>query len=471
MLAIDSLQTGEDVFQMKISDLKQKWKDKTILIVGCGATGLSVAKFLHKNGIEFTIADSRENVTDISVEDRQYQIISGEFRESVFENSDILIVSPGVSIKHPYIQKAIHQNKEVIGDVELFCQLTDKPIIAITGSNGKSTVTTLVGKILNALDIDAEVGGNIGIPSLDLLQEHEPQCYILELSSFQLETTSSLKAIASVVLNLSEDHMDRYDSFAEYINAKKKILNNSESIVVNIDDPLVVELSESIKANKITFGLDLNKNPDFYIDKYNASEWVFQKSNPLLDISNLKVVGQHNKQNILAALSLCSVFEVELSQAVNVLNEFTGLEHRSQVISHYNNVTWINDSKATNIGATSAALKGFSGNDLFLILGGQAKGQKFSDLLPAITSNVKHIFVFGEDSNLIFTALKDVCEAKLTQSKTLEQVIELIRNVVKDDDVVLFSPACASFDQFDNYMHRGKVFTQTVLEKVEGVKS
>ena len=254
----------KDNIRMKVSDLKLEWKDKNILIVGCGASGISCANFLSKHGIEFSIIDSRESVANVEDIKQQYKIIFGEFQEDFFSAADILIVSPGVSIKHPFIQKAIKEDKEILGDVDLFCRLVSAPIIAITGSNGKSTVTTLVGEILNASDINTKVGGNIGVPCLELLdsditgsslaQEAEADCYVLELSSFQLETTSHLKAYASVILNLSEDHMDRYDSFLDYCNAKQKILNDSKYTIINLDDKLVSKLSKT--ENSVTFSLN-----------------------------------------------------------------------------------------------------------------------------------------------------------------------------------------------------------------------
>lgn len=466
MLAIKESTIGNDEIRMKISDLKLEWKGKSILVVGCGASGLSCANFLSKHDIDFSIIDSRtdvenysgfENIANIK---QQYKIVFGEFQENYFKAADILIVSPGVSIKHPYIQAAIEQGKEVIGDVDLFCQLTDVPIIAITGSNGKSTVTTLVGEILKAANMNIKVGGNIGVPCLELLEENGAECYVLELSSFQLETTSHLKAFASVILNLSEDHMDRYNSFMDYCDAKQKIFNNSENIIVNLDDELVRKLSEAYEnsSNKITFGLDDSSKPDFHLAIKDGNEWVFHNGIPVVDISNIKVVGQHNKINILAALSLCSVFDIDLGKTGRAINAFSGLEHRSQLVDSTDGVQWINDSKATNIGATSAALKGFANSPVYLILGGQSKGQNFSELFPALTSNVKQIIIYGEDAALISSALKNETDIKLICTQTLEQSVELVNETVSKKDVVLFSPACASFDQFDNYMQRGDSF-------------
>lgn len=467
MLAHKSLISGKDKIEMKISELKLQWKDKSILIVGGGITGLSCARFLKKNSFDFVIVDSRSSVISITDIKNKFEIICGEFKEHYFNTADILIVSPGISIKHPYIQQAIQQGKQVIGDVALFCMLTDVPIIAITGSNGKSTVTTLVGELLNSSGLEARVGGNIGVPCLELLNEREPDCYILELSSFQLETTANLDAYVSVILNLSEDHMDRYDSFSDYCAAKRQVFNNSKNIVVNTDDPKTVELTESINVNKITFGLDNKAKLNFYIDTKNESEWVYHDGKPLIDISNIKILGQHNKLNILAVLSLCSVFDVELNKTEKVINQFAGLEHRSQVISMRKGVRWINDSKATNIGATSAALKGFSNYPVCLILGGQAKGQNFSDLVPMLSDNVKQIIIYGEDADLIFRSIEPATEIVVKKVQTMEESISLLEPLVIKGDVVLFSPACASFDQFDNYMHRGQSFVSAVQYRVE----
>ncbi len=467
MLARNNLNLGSNKTEVKISDLKLQWKDKAILIVGGGVTGLSCARFLKKHGLDFVIVDSRSSVISITDIQNKFEIICGEFQEHYFTNADILIVSPGISIKHPYIQAAIQQKKQVIGDVALFCTLTDAPIIAITGSNGKSTVTTLVGEILNSAGLEARVGGNIGVPCLELLTDNEPDCYVLELSSFQLETTPNLDAYVSVVLNLSEDHMDRYDSFLDYCNAKKKIFKNTQNIVVNTDDQRTVELTESININKITFGLENKTGLNFYLDTHNGVEWVFHNGKPLISISNIKIAGQHNKLNILAVLSLCSVFDIELGKTEKVISQFTGLEHRSQVISTKKGVRWVNDSKATNIGATSAALKGFSDYPLYLILGGQSKGQNFMELVPFITKNIKQIIVYGEDAELIFNTIRSVPELSVTKVQTLEEAIKFIEPYVIRGDVVLFSPACASFDQFDNYVHRGQSFISIVQDSVE----
>jgi len=464
MLAQDNL--GKDRIGMKISELKAQWKDKSILIVGSGLTGLSCANFFNENNFNFNIIDSRSKDSKVTDIKNKFNIVWGEFQSSYFERADILIVSPGVSIQHPLIQKAVQQGKILLGDVALFCMLTDTPIIAITGSNGKSTVTTLVGEILNSTHLEARVGGNIGVPCLDLLQDSEPDCYVLELSSFQLETTSNLDAYVSVILNLSEDHMDRYNSYDEYCVAKQQVYNNTRNIVVNTDDGRTVELTESINVNKITFGLQNKAKLNFYIDSINGTEWVFHNNEPLLDVSNIKIMGQHNKLNILAVLSLCSVFDVELSKTAEVINNFAGLEHRSQVISLKKGVRWINDSKATNIGATSAALKGFSAYPVSLILGGQSKGQDFSELTVVLNENIKQITIYGEDAELILTAITGSSNLSVNRVETLEDAVVFVEQQVTEGDIVLFSPACASFDQFDNYMHRGEAFISAVKNKV-----
>jgi len=480
MLAVKRNISGIDKTIMNIANLKLEWKEKNILIVGCGVSGISCANFLSRNDIKFSIIDSRTNIKNISNINQRYTIKFGDFQENDFSTADIIIVSPGVSIKHPFIQKAIAEGKEVFGDVDLFCRLVDAPIIAITGSNGKSTVTTLVGDILNASNINAKVGGNIGVPCLDLLsldllsldllgQDHfdsdhsyeaKVDCYVLELSSFQLETTSHLKAYASVILNLSEDHMDRYDSFLDYCNAKQRILNDSKYTIINLDDKLASKLSHA--EDSITFSL--STKADFTLGLKSGKEWIFHNEKPFLDISKLRIVGQHNKSNILAAISLCSVFDIALDKTAQAINTFSGLEHRSQLISNYKNVQWINDSKATNVGATRAALNGFSNRPLYLILGGQSKGQDFNELLPVLTNNIKQIFIYGEDSDLIANSIKEKTKISIQCLPTLKESINEISKLVIDDDVVLFSPACASFDQFDNYMHRGQSFVQYVNE-------
>jgi len=466
MLVNRNLDLGEDEIEMRISELKSQWKDKAVLIVGAGATGLSCANFLYKQNINFTIIDSRRSVANIIDIQNKFEIIYGDFQADYFDAVDILIVSPGVPVQYPYIQRALQHGKQIIGDVALFCMLANAPVIEITGSNGKSTVTTLVGEILNSLKLDARIGGNIGVPCLELLTNVEPDCYVLELSSFQLETTANLTATASVILNLSEDHMDRYDSFTDYFSAKQKIFENSKNIIVNLDDAQTVELTKKLNINKVTFSLNNKSKANFYIDNNNGSEWVWFNKKPLINISNIQIVGQHNKLNILAALSLCSVLDIDLNKTEDAINEFSGLEHRSQVISTQKGVQWINDSKATNIGATTAALRGFLNKPIILILGGQSKGQDFSELIPVLTENIKQIIIYGEDADLIFNAIKSIPSLSIKKVATLEESICFIEPLVVEGDVVLFSPACASFDQFDNYMQRGRCFVSAVQNKV-----
>jgi len=447
---------GFDKERMHISNLKLEWKNKSILIVGAGATGISCAEFLTQNGIDFKIVDSREALT---IKKNFVNVIYGEFQRHFFDEADVLIVSPGLSLMQPLLQQAIQQGKDVIGDVELFCRLTNKPIIAITGSNGKSTVTTLVGNILNALNLLVKIGGNIGVPCLELLKhDDEIDCYVLELSSFQLETTFSLKAHASAILNLSEDHLDRYSSYDDYCNAKKKILLNAENVIINRDDELVVEFSRNSVVKITSFSLS-DPSADLHIKDNNK---VFLGNQKILDLSKIKLIGQHNKSNILAALSLCSVFDIDLTKAQKVINNFSGLEHRSQVVSEHAAAMWINDSKATNIGATRAALKGLSDKPVYLILGGQAKGQDFNELVPVLTNNIKEIIVYGEDAGLITSKIENKIEMKISRVDILENAVKSINEKVALGDFVLFSPACASFDQFDNYMQRGDCFVAAV---------
>ena len=455
----ENLMSGNNTISMNLSDLKIEWQNKHVLIVGAGATGLSCAKFLQSNQIDFKLVDSRPELNGIQAD---FNIELGDFSELTFTKADILIVSPGVSIQHALIQKAMQSGKEIIGDVELFSRLATKPIIAITGSNGKSTVTTLVTELLNSKGIVAEIGGNIGIPCLDLLdKDFKTDCYVLELSSFQLETTNNLKTIASIILNLSEDHMDRYDSRLDYFLAKKKILSNAMNIVVNLDDSNVVDFCSEFDSNKITISLE-NKTADFHIEKINNTEYIYNGESVVMDLSNIKLVGEHNKLNILAALALTSVLDSEIKETAEVVNNFTGLAHRSQEVSRHNQLQWINDSKATNIGATIAALNGFKHNSIHLILGGQGKGQDFSELASSLTENIKHIYIYGEDAEIIFNTLKECTNINITSVNTLTECIALINSSAIADDIVLFSPACASFDQFDNYMQRGEYFVDAI---------
>jgi UDP-N-acetylmuramoylalanine--D-glutamate ligase len=456
--------------------------DQKRLIIGMGQTGLSCARFLTAKGLSFDLCDTREqlaNQADIEKEFSQSRLFNGELDGELLAQYQELIVSPGIAIAEPAIAYAIAQGSRVRGDVDLFAEFVTKPIIAITGSNGKSTVTTLVGEILSAAGHKPAVCGNIGIPVLDvLLQDNEFNCYVVELSSFQLETTHHLAAEVACVLNLSEDHMDRYDSMMAYHQAKHRIFQGCRSIVVNREDSLSQPLvSDSMPSR--SFGLQMAENAvasknqysisQQHIDNANGVEYLMFEQQAIFPVTELKIKGRHNQLNVLAAMalvdSLPQTFSVALPILKQVLSTFSGLPHRCAWVAEKEGVEYFNDSKGTNVGSTLAAIEGLAdpkAKNIILIAGGVGKDQDFEPLADACGLSVKQAVLFGRDAQLIANSLGSNCELKTVD--TLEQALAESRKFAHVGDVILFSPACASFDQFDNYVKRGEEFERLVGE-------
>jgi len=434
------------------------WKT---LVVGLGQTGLSVARYLGGKGIAFAVVDSRENPPgkdELKNEFPNAPTWFGEFKEAPFMQADQLIVSPGIAVATPVIQKAKQKGAEIIGDIELFvrevnAQQNKTPIIAITGSNGKSTVTTLIAEMAEKANWTVYAGGNLGTTSLDLLQREKPDLYVMELSSFQLETTQSLQAASSVILNLCEDHMDRYASFDDYVHAKEVIYKNSQLAVINRDDALVAALKVDVPS--VSFGLD-----EPIEDQYGVRDGYLVKGNKkLMPTTDMKVQGSHNVANALSALALGEAVKIPLAAMLEGIRDFSGLEHRTQWVENIDGVTWFNDSKGTNVGATIAALAGLSGKTV-LIAGGQGKGADFSPLTEIVKNKARAVVLMGEDGHQIGDVLGDVVPKVYAQS--MHEAVKLAADLAEDNDNVLLSPACASFDMFKSYGHRGDVFMEEV---------
>jgi UDP-N-acetylmuramoylalanine--D-glutamate ligase len=460
--------------------------DHKRLIIGMGQTGLSCARFLMEKGLSFDVCDTREllpNQADIESEFPQCQIFKGELDAEILLGYQELIVSPGIAIAEPAIVSALKQGSRVRGDIDIFAEYVTKPVIGITGSNGKSTVTTLVGEILVAGGHKPAVCGNIGIPVLEvLLNDDHYDCYVVELSSFQLETTHHLAAEVACVLNLSEDHMDRYNSMMAYHQAKHRIFQGCRNIVVNREDALTQPLVSTSMPKK-SFGLKMAENPVAAKNQYaialqkdtsnevNLGEFLMFEQQPIFPVAQLKIKGRHNQLNALAAIalveSLPANFAVSHDQLHQVLLDFTGLPHRCSWVAKYDNVEYFNDSKGTNVGSTLAAIEGLASHDsknIILIAGGIGKDQDFDPLAYACQLSVKQAVLFGRDATLIASSLVSTCELNIVD--TLEQALTQARAVSRPGDVILFSPACASFDQFVNYVKRGEVFEQLVAEIV-----
>ena len=443
---------------------------KRVLIVGLGQTGLSCARYLYEHDIEVAITDSRDHPPALDELQERYPDIAifvGGFNSEAFKRATCLIVSPGISLREPLIAEARARGAEIVGDIELFARNANAPVIAITGSNGKSTVTSLLGEMAKAAGLDVRVGGNIGVPALDLLHDPRPDLYVLELSSFQLETTESLDACAAAILNISEDHMDRYHDLNDYTAAKAKVYYGTGSLIVNLDDEAVLAIVKLIRQGRELLGFTLGTpcEKQFGICSENNEDYLCYESEALIAISDLKIKGKHNVANALAALALGKEANIPLDGMLDALKEFPGLPHRSQWLAEKNGVAWYNDSKATNVGAAIAAINGTEASNIILIAGGQAKGQDFYPLKNVVKNKVKHLILLGEDAELLNAELTSVTDVTLVNN--LYEAVNKANKVAKKGDAVLLSPACASLDMFSGYEQRGNEFAAAVSEVLQ----
>lgn len=428
----------------------ERWQNiHSVVVVGLGITGLSVVKHLRKNQPQLVVKviDTRVNPPGAERLPEDVQLHSGGWNTDWLSDADLIVTNPGIALATPEIQAVLAKGTTVVGDIELFAWAVQKPVIAITGSNGKSTVTDLTGVMAKAAGLDVGVGGNIGVPALDLL-EHDADLYVLELSSFQLETTSSLKLKAAAFLNLSEDHMDRYQGMSDYRQAKLRIFDHADLAVVNRDDK---ETFPDAEVPLVTFGSD---NQDFGLEVDGNRTWLLDHGQRVVASDELKLVGKHNLSNALVALALLKAADVNYHNALNALKNYTGLTHRCQVVADNQGVKWVNDSKATNIASTMAALSGLeSTGKLYLLVGGVGKGADFSPLKPIFATLNLQLCCFGADGD-DFMPLHE----SAIRFDTMEDVIQQVSSQLKPGDMVMLSPACASFDQFDNFMARGDAF-------------
>lgn len=431
------------------------------VIFGLGQTGLSCARFLLRKKINFIIYDTRDNPPQLNVFKREMPhipIYLGSFPSKLVKLSDQLIISPGISLHHPLISQRLNEIP-ILSDIELFVKETRSPIIAVTGTNGKSTVVTLLREMIQSAGYLVSMGGNIGPPALDLLTQPPPDFYLLELSSYQLQTTYSLKAEAASILNLSIDHLDHHYDMNEYSLAKQVIYKNAKHIVYNRSD---LNTTPTIKtsAQLWNFGLDIPQNKSaFGVRLKKGSLYLAQGKSAWMSADHLSISGTHNVENVLAAFALGSAIGLSRSSMVKSAKNFKGLPHRCRLVRVYRGVRWYNDSKATNIGATLAALKGLersSYNKLILIAGGDGKGADFSIMKPEIQSKVDQIILFGKDANLLFRTWKG--SATLFRVKHLHDAVQKAKRLAHEGDIVLFSPACSSLDMFKNFEERGEQF-------------
>ncbi|WP_028536712.1 UDP-N-acetylmuramoyl-L-alanine--D-glutamate ligase [Paludibacterium yongneupense] len=439
-----------------------------IVVVGLGDTGLSAARWLLAHGARVTVADSRTSPPNADALARELPGVvlrAGPFDETSFADADLLVTSPGVPLATPEIAAYRRRGGEVVGDIELLARAIagdGSRVIAISGSNGKSTVTTLVGHLCAAAGLDVEVAGNIGLPVLEALSLREaaasrPDVWVLELSSFQLETTSSLNAAAATVLNISEDHLDRYQDLLDYAHSKSAVFNGSGVQVLNLDDTLVRAMQ---RAGRTVTGFALNAAAEYSLVESDGSHWLTIAGEPVFDIRRMSLQGLHNAANALAALALCEAIGLERATLLAALETFTGLPHRVEFVADVGGVRYIDDSKGTNVGATEAALYGMT-RPVVLIAGGDGKGQDFAPLAPACRRIARAVVLIGRDAGKIRAALAD-SGVELCDCADLPAATRAAAAYAQAGDVVLLSPACASLDMFRNYKERADVFIATV---------
>ena len=437
---------------------------KRVLVVGLGETGYSCVNYLQQSGYDVSVADSRDippRLNDMKQQFGDIPLHTGPYSASLFGEQDLLVVSPGVSLKHEAITAAMAQGVEVVGDVELFVREARAPIIAITGTNGKSTVTALLGEMIRQGGFGVEVAGNIGVPVLDLLHKDVPDYYVLELSSFQLETTPSLQARAATILNISPDHLDRYTGIEEYAQAKFRILTGAGAIIVNADDDRIMQ---AVPQHKPYTGFGAGapqRDEDFGLLLQEGETWLARGKQCLLPTTDLVLAGRHNYTNVLAALALGSAIDLPMDAMLCAAKSFSGLPHRNQLIKQHGDIAWIDDSKATNVGAAVAALRGQS-RPVILIAGGEAKETDFAALKEAVVEHARAVILIGRDAALLRQGLQGSVE--LLDAKDMYDAVQQAQKTATSGDVVLLAPACASFDMFRNYIHRGEVFQQAVEE-------
>ena len=434
------------------------------VVVGLGKTGASCVRFLAKRGDQVSATDTRlapPGLAQLGAMAAAVQLRLGGFDLSLLEGASQVLMSPGVSLDEPIARAARARGIEVLGDVELFAREVRAPVIGVTGTNGKSTVTTLVARMAAAAGRRVLAGGNLGEPALDLLEQPVPDLYVLELSSFQLETTSSLRLHAAVVLNVTADHLDRYPSVAAYAQAKERIFSRASTVVLNADDPWVAAMrgqQSSGEAARVTFSIERD-DADFSLIRSGGQIFLASHGEKLLDAARMKIAGLHNAANALAALALGEAVGLPRSAMLDALENFPGLTHRSSWVADIGGVRYIDDSKGTNVGATIAAVSGMAG-PLVMIAGGDGKGQDFTPLGKAFHGKVREAVLIGKDAPAIAAALSGLCRTETVSS--MEAAVSRAHRIAVAGDTVLLSPACASLDMFRDYGHRGEVFAAAV---------
>ncbi|MEI6738216.1 MAG: UDP-N-acetylmuramoyl-L-alanine--D-glutamate ligase [Pseudomonadota bacterium] len=456
----------------------RSWHDKNVLVLGAGDTGVSVVRHLGRLGACVRVADSREHPPGLDeLRGLGCDVITGCFTDRLLGDAELVVASPGVAIAgpacDPAIARAVATGKKFVGDIELFAWYqneiseltgTRPKVIGITGSNGKSTVTAMAGAMCAAAGLKTTVAGNIGLPVLAALTgagiNGQPDVVVIELSSFQLETTSSLRLDAAAMLNLTQDHLDRYASMTDYANAKQRIFTNVLHQIINRDDVVSMSMKDAQGDSASawsSFGLDEPSQANIFGI---AQRWLMRGEEKLMRLNELPVAGLHNAANALAAFALCDAIGVDLAKAADGLRTFKGLPHRSQLVGMVNGVVFLDDSKGTNVGSTVAALNGMT-LPTILIAGGEGKQQDFSPLAEPIRKRAKVVVLIGKDARSIESAITS-SRVDCMRAASMEEAVKLAYSRASSGDAILLSPACASFDMFKNYQHRGEVFAACV---------
>jgi len=434
------------------------------LVVGLGLTGLSCARYLARRGEPVEVADTRAEPPQLGALREALPDVPvhlGGFPERVFAAAGRLVVSPGVALDAPAIREAMAAGVPVLGDIELFARAAPGRVAGITGSNGKSSVTTLVGEMARCEGWRVAVGGNLGPPALELLDEPGMELFVLELSSFQLETTRSLRAAAAAVLNVSADHMDRHASLDAYAEAKRRIFAGDGAMVLNLDDPRVAAMREPGRR-AIGFTLGAPGADAFGVRGRGGRPWLARGARCLLPVDELRVRGRHNVANALAALALGHALGFSVGAMLDALRAFTGLPHRCQLVATRGGVRWYDDSKATNVGAAVAAIGGLAEEgEIVLIAGGDGKGADFGALAEAVACHVRAVVLLGRDAGRIEAALGGA--VPVARAASMVEAVDAAARWARPGDSVLLAPACASWDMFTDYAARGRAFSEAVL--------
>jgi len=433
------------------------------LVLGLGRTGLSCARYLQRKGLEVRVADTRAEPPGASALRSQVpaaELHAGTFTPALLEDVAQVVISPGLSLREPVAVEAARRGLPVVGDIELFARETKAPVAAVTGTNGKSTVTALLADLASAAGLPAVAGGNLGEPVLDLLERPVPALYVLELSSYQLETMHSLHTAVATVLNVTPDHLDRYDSIDDYAAAKARIFDGCEAAVVNADDERVRVMPRP-GQRVLSFSVR-DADADYFLVR-EPEPMLASRGEPLVPLSAMKLQGEHNAANALAALAMCEVLGLRRGPVLDALATFGGLPHRAQWVADIDGVRYVNDSKGTNVGATVAAVQGLAG-PLVLIAGGDGKNQDFQGLRSALAGKVRHAVLIGRDAAAVAAALDGVCTTE--RAADMPAAVAAARAVARPGETVLLSPACASLDMYRDYAHRGEVFAAAVRSMV-----